>query len=270
MPSFPRSRRSIILAASAGLALALTWPGALVPRVADAQGKAAHPTSAASSTAITSFKAVLDIGVPASAGSPATSIHVNATVVIPKGNFEVSATASIASGSGAPLTIDGVYNGKQICERMAAGSPWNCMSLKSLTSSLQGSGGAGGAPGGLDLGGILGSLSGSGSGGASSSPAVNPLTVLGNGASFEYKRIGTSTVEGLPSTGYTFSATAPGGSGTGSAWFETSTGHLLQLTANASIKETPKAKPQVLSMKLMVSNYNDPSLKIPSVKAGTP
>jgi hypothetical protein len=113
----------------------------------------------------------------------------------------------------------------------------------------------------------VGSSSGDDSSGSSS---INPLTLLGSGASFDYKMIGNGVVEGKPSVGYSFSAKAPVGSLNGTMWFQTPNGLLLTMTANASIVAAPNTKPQTLSVKLTVSNYNDPSLKIPAVKNGQP
>jgi hypothetical protein len=271
MPLSHHRSRSVALVAGASVALVLTWPGASSLGTAHAQGKVAHPTVAASSTAITSFKATLNIGVPASAGSPATTIHATATVVMPKGNLEFSATAKVTSGGSAPLNVDLVYDGKQLCTRMAAGTPWSCTTVKSLTSSLTGSGSS--SSSGLDLNGILSSLLGSSSSGSSSSATstpFNPLTFLGTGASFSYKLVGTGVVEGKPSAGYTFSAKASIGSLSGNIWFEKPDGRLLTLSATGSVVATPKAAPQKFTVKLSVSNYNDPSLTVPKVKNGQP
>lgn len=271
MPVSQYHHRPIALAAGLALACALIWPGAGTSGIVHAQGKAAHATFAAPSTAITSFKVALTVSVPASAGTPATNIQATATVVTVKGNPEISAVASVASGS-TPLNVDLVYDGKQLCTRMAAGTPWSCFPLKSLTSSLTGSGSSGSS--GLDLGSILsGLLGGSGStssSGPSSASSFNPLTLLGTGASFGYKLIGNGTVQGLPSTGYSFNATATVGSLNGTMWFERPNGRLLSLAATGSVVTAPNTKPQTISVKLSVSNYNDPTLKIPTVKNGQP
>jgi hypothetical protein len=272
MPVSQYRSRSVALVAGAAVACALGWPGAGAMGIAHAQVKTALPMFAAPSAAITSFKATLDIAVPGSASSPATNINAIATVVMPKGNLEFSATADIASGS-TPLSIDLVYDGKQLCTRMAAGTPWSCMSVKSLTSSLTGSGSS--STSSLSLGGILGSLLGgtgstSSSGSSSSSSSFNPLTLLGTGASFGYKLIGNGVTAGKPSTGYSFSANASLGALSGTIWFERPDGRLLSMAATGSVVTTPKAAPQTISVKLTVSNYNDPTLKIPVVKNGQP
>jgi hypothetical protein len=271
MPISQYHRRPVALAVGAAVACAIVRPGAGIPGAAYAQGRVAHTTFAGTSSTITSFKAALTISVPASAGSPATNIQATATVVMPKGNLEFSATANVMSGS-SPLNVDVVYDGKQLCTRMAAGTPWSCIPLKSLTSSLTGSGSS--STSGLSLTSILSSLLGSAgqtsSSGSSSSSSFNPLTVLGNGASFGYKLIGNGVTEGKPSAGYSFSATADMGSLNGTIWFERPDGRLLTLAAKGTVVTTPKAGPQTISVKLTVSNYNDPSLKIPVVKSGQP
>jgi hypothetical protein len=274
MPLSDFRHRRTGLAAGIAVACALTWPGAGALGTVHAQGNVAHAVFAAPSTAITSFKAVLDANVSATASSPATTIHATVTVVMPKGTPELSATATVTSGGsgGGPLNIDLVYDGKQLCTRMAAGTPWNCFPVSSLSSSLPGSGSSG--AGGLNLGSLLGSLVGGGSSGSSSgsssSSSMNPLDILGTGASFSYTRIGNGVVEGKPSTGYSYAAKADLGSLSGNIWFEKPDGRLLTMSATGSVKTTPKAKPDTLSLKLTVSNYNDPSLKIPKVKNGQP
>lgn len=182
-------------------------------------------------TNVHSYKMTMDT---TSGGAYPSKQHMVAIYIRTGKTLSFDTTVETISPTGKTTTMEVVLEGSRMCMKGIVGTAWSCSTDAALAASL----------------GNIGDLT---------KEAQNLET------SGSYKDLGQKTVQGQVCDGYTFTSKAATSTSSGTAWINASTHLLAEEDSVTSMVISKGAKPTITTLKLVVSNYDDPSLKLPKV-----
>jgi hypothetical protein len=229
--SIPRLTRATVLT-TAVCALALPLSGVPALPTARAAGSIVYQQYAAAMAKVFAYRATVDEQVGAGSGQAKSVFHLVMDVVRKGKVNQMYARVTVSSGAMQTLTLEEVSTGTHSCVKFPQVPMWNCQTQNAPGVSL------------ADL------------------TPTNYLNQAG-GSGVGLKPVGTKTVAGVRSTGYSVYGAVVASMGiTGTIWLDTANHRITEFDWTEKSKNT-----QVLLLKMVFSNYNDKSLHIPSVPA---
>ena len=229
--TMPRlARASVVGAVTVALALPLSGATTLLP--ARAASSIVYQQYVAAMSKVFAYRTTVDEQVGTGSGQATSVVHIVMDVVR-KGNVnQMDAHISVAAGGVQALTAEEVYTGSHACVKLSQIPMWNCQAQSLPGISI------------TDL------------------TPTNFLNQAG-GWSIGFKPVGTKTIAGVHSTGYSVFGTVVASMGIhGTIWLDTVNHRVSEFDWVEKVQNTSS-----VSLKMVYSHYNDTSLHISSVSA---
>jgi hypothetical protein len=227
--AIPRLIRASLVA-TATLALPVSGVATLLP--ARAAGSIVYQQYANAMTKVFAYRATVDEQVGASAAQTSTVLHIVMNVVRKGKLNQMDAQISVSAGGLQNFTAEEVYTGTHSCVKISMYPIWNC---KAQTLP------------GLNIYDLT---------------PTNFLDQAG-GSNVGFKPIGSKTIAGVRSTGYSVYGAQIESLGIhGTIWLDTANHRVSEFDWSEKSQNA-----QYVSLKMVYSHYNDTSLHINSVPA---